>query len=425
MAALTASPLRRSPHAVSFDARTPSGDFDITFSVEGAEFTGDASFLVPTLLMAAMRSETSLVLQEPVSPTMLEGSRHIAQILALWERDFRPVEIEAPPRSQHPPEPTHGTAAFFSGGVDGFHTVLRHRDELTHLIFIEGVFDRGVEDAQDLEVARSAARELGLPLIEVTTNMREFTDAMGVPFVYAFGHTLAAVALLFESTFATMLIASSFSYDHLPGNGSHPLTDPLWSTEALRVVHVAAEVIRPMKVLEIADSDIAMRHLRVCRGRKPGKEAPATDRPLNCGRCEKCLRTMINLRAVGALDRCKTFPRELDLERVREIRIRSDEDLAYVAANLRAVEERQSDEELVAALRDCFARNNIDPDEPLDARALNLRLNDAQSRLADAEARAAKAERRAASLAGRAAAMTRSLSWRVTAPLRARPRRRR
>lgn len=54
---------------------------------------------------------------------------------------------------------------------------------------------------------------------------------------------------------------------------------------------------------------VAMRHLRVCYVNVPNR--------YNCGVCEKCLRTTVNLHAVGALGRCETLPDKLDLKVIR------------------------------------------------------------------------------------------------------------
>jgi hypothetical protein len=43
------------------------------------------------------------------------------------------------------------------------------------------------------------------------------------------------------------------------------------------------------------------------------------DSGLNCGRCEKCLRTMIALKALGCLDDCPTLPHEIDLRAMRGV----------------------------------------------------------------------------------------------------------
>ena len=48
-----------------------------------------------------------------------------------------------------------------------------------------------------------------------------------------------------------------------------------------------------------------MKHLRVCWENRGSA--------YNCGLCEKCLRTLVNLRVVGAEGRCQTFDRRLNL----------------------------------------------------------------------------------------------------------------
>ena len=74
---------------------------------------------------------------------------------------------------------------------------------------------------------------------------------------------------------------------------SHPALDPLWSTEAVEVVHDGAETRRVDKVAALAASPLALRYLRVCWENRGGA--------YNCGRCGKCMRTMVDLDLAGAL----------------------------------------------------------------------------------------------------------------------------
>jgi hypothetical protein len=63
------------------------------------------------------------------------------------------------------------------------------------------------------------------------------------------------------------------------------------------------------KTAIVARSSLAMETLRPCAG-------PSAD--YNCGRCEKCLRTMLDLTLAGALERSHTLPHEIDPEALRE-----------------------------------------------------------------------------------------------------------
>jgi len=73
--------------------------------------------------------------------------------------------------------------------------------------------------------------------------------------------------------------------------GSHPAVDGLFSSQRLTVIHDGSRFSRLEKVRDLATWPTALAALRVCPG---GEE----DR-LNCGRCEKCLRTRLELLAVG------------------------------------------------------------------------------------------------------------------------------
>ncbi len=186
------------------------------------------------------------------------------------------------------------------------------------------------------------ARAFAKPLIEVETNLKGLL-IRHAPWEYAHGALLAAVALLLSPQFARIYVAASDAYGmavKLPW-GSHPLLDPLWSTELTTIIHDGCEAIRIEKVARIAHSDIALRWLRTCWENPNGE--------YNCGRCGKCLRTMAALRLAGALDRCKTFDRPLDLAALARTRLFHNQ--SYMMPYVEAAE-RAGDPELLRALRD-------------------------------------------------------------------------
>jgi hypothetical protein len=120
---------------------------------------------------------------------------------------------------------------------------------------------------------------------------------------------MVSVALALGNMFRRVLIAASTTYDKLYPWGSHPLLDPLWSTEGLTFVHDGCEMDTIDKTRIVARSRLVLDTLRPCAGYGSG---------YNCGRCPKCLRTMIDLMQAGYLDRCRTLPHEIDAERLRE-----------------------------------------------------------------------------------------------------------
>jgi hypothetical protein len=69
---------------------------------------------------------------------------------------------------------------------------------------------------------------------------------------------------------------------------------------------------------------------------------------------------MINLKVVGALDRCTTFDRPLDASSVKNIRVIDENTRAFVVENLEALRRRNSEPELQSALRRVLRRAYLD-----------------------------------------------------------------
>jgi hypothetical protein len=99
----------------------------------------------------------------------------------------------------------------------------------------------------------------------------------------------------------------------------------MWSTEELAIIHDGSEARRLDKIRFIAPSPVVRKTLRVCI-------AINSDKPkalLNCGECEKCLRTMIAFHIAGALEASEVFPHSIDLGLVRNLTIPGAKSHAY------------------------------------------------------------------------------------------------
>jgi lipid II:glycine glycyltransferase (peptidoglycan interpeptide bridge formation enzyme) len=271
---------------------------------------GEEDFLLPLTLPPAMITDSRLKLPGRISPRLfltlplLQDTFHVWGTHN-WGANFQhvPVDVEAQSKGA---KPASGVACFFSGGLDSFYTLLKNRNKITHLIFVHG-FDVTLANrslrAKASHAAREVARELGKNLIEVETNLRAFSDSL-VNWDQYHGAALATVGLLFQHLFREILIPSGASYAELYPWGSHPLLDPLWSTDLTRFEHYGCEATRVDKAVYISNSEPAMRWLRVCWVNPSSA--------YNCGSCEKCRLTMMDLHAAGALGRCKTLPTTLD-----------------------------------------------------------------------------------------------------------------
>jgi hypothetical protein len=293
-----------------------------------------------------MRAARSLVLADSLSPRLFASQAAIQKLFQDWDNRFNAVRITAPFGEPHQAS-TGGTGLFFTGGVDSFFSLLRHREEITHLIFVRGFDikrDEQEVDGSVLPAIRAVAAQMNKTLVEVSTNIREFSDPIVDWALDYHGTALAAVALLLAPTLNKVYVAASHAEGDTFRWGSHLFLDPLYSTETLSLIHDGANATRVEKVAAIADDRLVQQTLRVCN--KAGA--------YNCGRCEKCLRTMINLRVAGALEKVVTFDRHLRLNEVRLIHVRDENKASYVSENLTALRAKGVDDDLALALNEAL-----------------------------------------------------------------------
>lgn len=441
--------------------------FRLWFRVpRGIAVSPAADPFVAAALLPAMLSGEPLEIAPPltVSPRLLENLTELQEIHHRWNPVFKVVPVRANAAEGRPVN--EGSVVFFSGGVDSTCTFLKHRDELTHLVFIQG-FDfyvntgaagpftvrdiadlsllafrilrpghplapllrdaltpeigsalvahlrgakpgpdledglaaaietvlRGpglweaprfaaiklrpetrdllgqapegpglyrlnrmlLEDAMPLEIARrddniyaaaiernaGFARANGKTLLPVSTNHYAFGYRYNLSRNLTQGSALASVALL--AGFPKATVPGSYAYDQLIPLGSHPLTDPLYSSGSVRIVHDGAESRRIDKIARIARDPAGLDNLRVC----------FDDMNSNCGRCAKCLRTMIPLRLLGAP--AGPFPPLPPTEQVRKMIVLNDVEEIFFRENLEAAD-GAADRALVRALTKSLRR---------------------------------------------------------------------
>jgi polysaccharide pyruvyl transferase WcaK-like protein len=306
--------LRTAPGELSFDARIGERTTNVWMRTE-SPLTPNADAALAVAAMPAMRHGGRLRMSDPVSPRMLRGQREFQAVQRAWSLDWpfteplQEVEVEAPVREVGAIAPKGRAAAFFSGGVDSWVTLLENPD-VTDLIFVRG-FDLAHAGPHALladgieERLRAAAAETERPLHVVTTNLREMSDRH-VPWDIYYGCALNSVALFLGPLFDRILIASDADYEVQGRWGTNWLIDQLWGTEDLEIVDDGGRHSRMDRLRRLAEDPVACRSLRVCW------ENP--DRTYNCGRCQKCLMTLIPLEAIGARERVTSFSPAFELD---------------------------------------------------------------------------------------------------------------
>lgn len=312
------------------------------------------SFLAGGILPYMKVGGGQLIAEGDISQKFISALSTIQDIYCTWDTSLHRAEITNVNPVPRPMLTENRVGTFFSGGVDSFYTFLKHQDEITDLIFVHGL-DIQLNDISLREKASKQIREVGSSfgknVIEIETNLRVYFDSYVDWGLLGHGAALAAIGHLLCPTFRRIFIPATHTYAELFPWGSHPVLDHLWSSESLQFIHDGCEATRVEKVSLISKYDIALRSLRVCW------ENPNSS--YNCGRCEKCLRTMINLKVNNALDRCTTFDKELNVKNVLKINAEGENVRAFIEENLNALKKSRTDDELERALQKVLNKSQL------------------------------------------------------------------
>ena len=320
---------------------------------QSANVAADADPFLPVLMIVGMAHHLPLEVPE-VSTELLHGCSRVMEIYEAWSTELGDSLRRMPIRASGRPRERRGRAAgaFFSGGVDSTYTVLRNHDRyppgdarrIQYLVLGHGLdvpLDNHDLFSRVLATAQEFAQAHDVELIPVRTNVRAFTSDTDWGH-YAHGPCLAAVGHVLSPLLHTLYVASSYWFTTLKPWSSHPDIDSRWSSERIEFVHQGLEATRADKMLRIAASDVALRTLRVC-----WRNAENT---FNCGRCEKCIRTMFALSCCGALERASRFPSRLDPALIAQLTLKPSE-VPFWEDNLRLAGGRAADSRLVETLR--------------------------------------------------------------------------
>ena len=206
-----------------------------------------------------------------ISPRLASNLETIRDIYAAWIPGHKvPLNFEL---SSDTAAPCQGVSLFYSCGVDSFYSLIKHREEIDSLILIHG-FDVPLAETKPFALVEAQAREVagifGKRLMVVRTNLHWeesslYTDRPRIPCDWAMYHgaALAAIAYALAPNHRKVYIASTTSYEDLHPWGSHPLLDPLWSTDALQIIHDGGET-RMDKLRVVIQHPEALSRLRVC-----------------------------------------------------------------------------------------------------------------------------------------------------------------
>jgi len=281
-------------HQIFWEINTP---LDLP-AIESLDFAAIATLFV------AMREKARLVIQGPVTATML---RNMEEMNEAWNQlmpdRYALIPIEATEiLSDLPPAPPGQSRAVvaFSGGIDACFTLIRHlsghagyRTAAVETAVLVHGFDIPLSAEAAFETARAGAKAaldaVGVSLTTIRTNWREVAETR-----WEMDHMAALAGALhhFSGACDIGLFGSDLTHIfHFWPWGSQPGLDCLLSGGRFVLRPEGQGFERSARTELVASVPALSDRLRVCWA------GPLTGE--NCGICEKCVRTQLNYLAIG------------------------------------------------------------------------------------------------------------------------------
>ena len=291
----------------------------------GDDLAEDPNAFVTAAIMPAVRhGESRLAVEGKVCPGLRNGLTSAAMVVRRWSglTDGGLPKLEPSEGfTASVPSQISRTACFFSGGIDSMCTLRCNRLDYPRdhpfsirdalVVFGFGLGYSASEESWHRALFDDLVHRLSnvtadadATLIPVYTNIKHIDEDWDFWERHFHGAALVSCAHALSHRISTVLIGSTFRIDHLEPWGSHPLLDSYYGSAALRVIHDGAHLHREAKTKIISDWPVALNNLHVCLDPNAARD----QEQINCGKCEKCIRTMLTLMLHGKLDQCQSFP---------------------------------------------------------------------------------------------------------------------
>ncbi|WP_152559904.1 hypothetical protein [Hymenobacter sp. IS2118] len=290
--------------------------FDVPAAYSGHLYESYDCFLAGAIIPAFFAGEKRIKIAGEICPVLKKGLLYNMSWLAYWYKPGTAIpEIQSQIKTSYELSEERHAASFLSGGIDSLSTLRLnqldfpegHPQRIKDGVMVFGFDIAGREHEKNheeqFEIALRAlgniARGSDINLIPVYTNIRHLNDDISFWMTKSHGAALAAVGLFLSNKINSIYIGSSYDIANMQPWGSHPVLDNNFSSQYLNVHHDGAELSRLEKTEIVANWNLGLNNIRVC---------VANDGVLNCGKCEKCVRTMFQLYALNKLQDTAVFP---------------------------------------------------------------------------------------------------------------------
>ncbi len=310
----------------------------VSFEIEGAGpeevRASPEAFAIHGVLAAFQRHERRVRVEAPLCPHLRDGLQTVVRTLKSWyypDAGEPVLEAAGGFEALSPPAPT--SALFLSGGSDSLAALRSNRGSFPpgHPAFFRvaiyvptfgmrleafsspRVLDLRTRQKRSIE---EIARRTGLRIVSVRLQSGELGEDSEFATKCSHSARLASTAHLFSGWIRSVSIAATFDASYLEPFGSHPLLDRNYASSALGIRVEEFGRSREERLASIATWHEVFPFLLVC------PEGPLPAGLLNCGKCEKCVRTMVALLLADGLGKPGPFPADVDAALLENLDIR-------------------------------------------------------------------------------------------------------
>jgi hypothetical protein len=273
------------------------------------------AFLLAAFIPAIKNREKRIKIEGAICAELALGIKRVEAFIRHWYYPDLPHRLSIESQTATIPMWSCGEGRskgfFFSGGIDSLATLLRNREifkpeHRNHIDCGITVFGLEMDQLEQLgpveQRLERIAQGAGLQRVTLRTNVRVLDDNWQFWEYQWQGSVLASIAHVLARSLDCVFVASTIDYKYLKPYGSHPLIDPLLSSSYMRIVHDGLTMNRLEKVKLVSQYAYAINNLRCCN-----QSQHYDGDYVNCGKCEKCLRTMMALHVLGRLDTARCF----------------------------------------------------------------------------------------------------------------------
>ena len=298
------------------------------------------AFMVGLAMAGIWNGESRMNIAAAVDPQLGSRLTMAMRLMTHWHKSpLRPLELLAPSVAHPMPGPAQSaTAIFLSGGVDALaalHWNTQHYEigdprRISVAFFVYGldigwkrpdVWELGVEKLTGL------CQKLGIELVPIQTNLRNLSWDWHFYGEWQFASLLAAIAHTASTRINRCIIAPDNALENIQHpHGSHPWLNSYYGADFLQILTGDMEQFNRLeKVRMLSAWPESLDVLRVCWVTNAIPEGY-----LNCGRCPKCIRTMLELLVCGKLAHTTVFPvKDVTPEMLGPLRITSYFEVEY------------------------------------------------------------------------------------------------